>query len=240
MATKNRITRKDKIRQANYLLPSEEKYTPQYILPNRVQLKLVDSIFNNSITVVTGSPGTGKTLFSIQTLYKLYKQGKIDGIIIARLIHDSEKENIGALPGDLLPKLQHRLMSVQDNLERFLSVDKAEALIRDGIIKILPILYLQGRTFHNKGIIIEESQNLDEDDIFMAVTRLGEGSKMIFNGDDKQCLVRRRNKQGGMKYLTDLLSDLDDDIGVVNLPDSFIERHPLIAKIVKRSYELKN
>ena len=239
-----KITRKDKVNRSQLVDQAEtvlrsEKETPQYLIPNTEQKKVVHSIYNKSITLITGSPGTGKTLFSIQTLYRLYQQGQINGIIIARLIHESEKEKIGALPGELDDKLHHRLLSVIDNLEQFLSPHKVEALIRDGVIKILPILYLQGRTFHNKGVIVEEAQNLDEDDIFMVLTRLGEGSKLVLNGDDKQKIVNRGKRRGGMSYLGALLENLDDDIGVVNLPDSLIERHPLIEKIVSRSYELK-
>ena len=241
---KKKITRRDKVsqrlevtNQAETILRSE-KENPQYIVPNSEQKKVVHSIYNKSITLITGSPGTGKTLFSIQTLYRLYMQGKINGIIIARLIHESEKEKIGALPGELDTKLQHRLMSVIDNMEQFLNPNRVEALIRDGIIKILPILYLQGRTFHNKGVIVEEAQNLDEDDIFMVLTRLGEDSRLVLNGDDKQKQVGRK-KRGGMSYINALLENLDEDIGIVNLPDELIERHPLIEKIVKRSYELK-
>jgi phosphate starvation-inducible PhoH-like protein len=217
----------------------KEKYSePEskaYILPNITQKILVQSIINNSITLVSGSPGTGKTLFSIQTLYKLLKSHQINQILIVRLILENRYENIGALPGTEKDKLMPYLMPIIDNLELFLPQGEIDYLINKDLIKVVPISFLRGRTFSNKGIIVEESQNLNEHEIMTTATRLGEGSRMIFNGDDSQHDLDCRF---GIHYLTQLFTDIEG-IGIVKFNNDNISRHPLIEKILARQKEIK-
>lgn len=220
------MTRKDKF---------QESKGKSFITPNIAQKKLIYSIMANSITLISGSAGTGKTLFSIQTLYQLLKQNKINQILIVRLILENKYENIGALPGTEKDKLMPYLMPIIDNLELFLHQGEIEYLINKELIKVVPISFLRGRTFTEKGVIVEEAQNLNEHEILTIATRIGEGSKMIFNGDDSQSDLQSRN---GISYLNQLFNNIED-IGIIEFENSMITRHPVIERILDRQKALK-
>jgi phosphate starvation-inducible protein PhoH len=195
----------------------------KFLIPNQEQKKLVHSIRNNSISLVTGNAGTGKTLFCIQTLYQMLKAGAINQILIIRLMTE-KKEKTGEY-----------WQAIRDNMERFVSEGEINYLFDKDKIKMLPVSFVRGRTFHNKRIIVEESQNISEKDLLTITTRIGEGSRMIFNGTDSQVDISGRR---GMKYLKQLLTDLDD-VGVIEFVSKVNPRHPLITYILERADELK-
>jgi phosphate starvation-inducible protein PhoH len=209
----------------------------KFLIPNEEQKKLVHSIRNNSISLVTGNAGTGKTLFCIQTLYQMLKARTINEILIIRLIAGNRDEDLGALPGEVKDKTSPFWSAIRDNLELFVPEGEINYLFDNDKIKVLPMSFVRGRTFHNKGIIVEEAQNLNQLEILTILTRIGKGSKMVFNGDDAQC--DRYNSDGyGMKYLKRLLTGIND-IGIVNFKQKINERHPLITDILQKVIDLK-
>jgi phosphate starvation-inducible protein PhoH len=209
----------------------------KFLIPNEEQKKLVHSIRNNSISLVTGNAGTGKTLFCIQTLYQMLKARTINGILIIRLVAGNRDEDLGSLPGEVKDKTSPFWEAIRDNLELFVSEGEINYLFDNDKIKVLPMSFVRGRTFHNKGIIIEEAQNLNKLELITVLTRIGRGTKMVFNGDDKQC--DRHNSDGqGMHYLKRLLTGIND-IGIVDFKQKINERHPLITDILQRVIDLK-
>lgn len=220
-------------------MPRKSKYQDSdskgYLSPSLIQKQLVNSIVHNSITLVSGSAGTGKSLFAIQTLYQLLKQNKINQILVVRLILENRYENIGALPGTEKEKLMPYIMPIIDNLELFLNQGEIDYLINREMIKVVPISFLRGRTFTEKGVIVEEAQNLNEHEILTVATRIGTGTRMVFNGDDSQSDLSGRY---GIRYLQRLFTGIED-IGIVKFDDSMITRHPVIEKILHRAKELE-
>lgn len=214
----------------------QEEDSKQFLIPSIKQKNLIYSIMSNDITLIVGSAGTGKTLFSIQTLYQLLKQRKINQILIVRLILENKYENIGALKGTEKEKTMPYLMPIIDNLELFLSQGEIDYLINHDLIKVVPISFLRGRTFTNKGVIVEESQNLNEHEILTVATRISEGTKMIFNGDDSQSDLDNRR---GISYLKRLFKNIEG-IGIVEFGTEDISRHPVIEKILERQRELRS
>lgn len=210
----------------------------KFLIPNDEQKKLVHSIRNNSISLVTGNAGTGKTLFCIQTLYQMLITNAINEILIIRLVAGNRDEDLGALPGEVKDKTSPFWEAIRDNLELFVSEGEINYLFDNNKIKVLPMSFVRGRTFHNKGIIIEEAQNLNRLELITVLTRIGRGTKMVFNGDDSQC--DRYNTDGhGMHYLKRLLTGIND-IGIVDFKQKINERHPLITDILQRVIELEN
>jgi phosphate starvation-inducible PhoH-like protein len=207
-----------------------------FISPRNIEQKcLVDSIINNSITVVSGIAGTGKTLVSIQTLYKMYKARQIDQIVVVRLIADTFGEHLGSLPGEMGAKLEHFLGPIKDNLAQFLPPGEIQALIDQKVIEAIPVSHCRGRSFFRKGVLVEEAQNMTNEMILCILTRIANESRLVFNGDPLQVDFYGRN---GILYLQKILHDLPD-VGVIELPSSKSIRHPLIARIVSRSANLK-
>lgn len=202
---------------------------------NSKQKSLVESIYNNSITVVSGAAGTGKTLMSIQTLYKMYKAKEIDQILVIRLIADTFGEHLGSLPGEKGEKLAHFLGPIEDNLNQFLPPGEVSALINQKVIEAIPVSHCRGRSFFRKGILIDEAQNMTDEMLLCLLTRIAKYSRLVFNGDPLQVDFRGRN---GIHYLTSLLGGLDD-VGIIKLSSTEIIRHPIIASIIQRASNLE-
>jgi phosphate starvation-inducible PhoH-like protein len=203
---------------------------------NDLQRELIYSINNNSVTVVSGCAGTGKTALSIQTLYQLYKQAKIDQILIIRLVTETFGEKLGALPGDLGEKLLYCLGPIIDNLSQIIPAGELECLISQKRIEVIPISHCRGRSFYRKGVIIEEAQNLTTEMIITVLTRIAKESKLVFNGDPYQ--VDILDGRNGIAILNHILDDLED-CGIIQFKPHHVKRHELIPRILNRVEDLK-
>ena len=197
---------------------------------DKKQEALLDSILNYDITVIKGPAGSGKTLLSIYQLYNLLKSHYIDKIYIVRLISECYDEKIGALPGELEDKLDYYTGPIRDNLAEFLPQGEIDYLFKNKQIEIIPVSYCRGRSFNNKGIIIEESQNLTPKALLTILTRIGRGTKLVFNGDDAQTDFLGRS---GMSFLHALLDGIPET-NVVTFGNSQVVRHPIITHILDR------
>ncbi len=109
-----------------------------------------------------------------------------------------------------------------------------EKILNNDQIEILPVSFCRGRSFNNKGVLIEESQNLTPQNILTLLTRIGKNSKLVFNGDDNQADLARRS---GMHYL-DLLVRGVPGADVIEFTNKQIERHPIIAHILRKAESL--
>jgi phosphate starvation-inducible protein PhoH len=179
---------------------------------------------------------THNTLLSVQTLYNLMKSGQLDQIIVIRLITETCDEQIGSLPGEKDQKLAPFMGPIQDNLAEFLPPGEIQYLLANNKIEVIPVSFCRGRSFINKGVIIEEAQNLTPGMIITVATRIGRNSKFVFNGDLSQVDFHRRN---GMEFLIELFGDMED-ADVITLDSSDIQRHPMIGKIINRAESLRN
>jgi len=115
-----------------------------------------------------------------------------------------------------------------------LGFEQYQKLIEKGVIEIAPLAYMRGRTLSNAFIILDEAQNTSREQIKMFLTRLGEGSKMVINGDLTQADLPE-GKLSGLKHAATLLRDIPD-IGIITLTEKDVVRHPLVQLIVK-AYE---
>lgn len=221
--------RKAKFNPTN--LPGAKFFPPK----NSQQQRLQDSIYSNSITVVSGAAGTGKTLISIQSLYRLYKKGDIDSIKVIRLISDTFGESLGALPGDTLEKLWDFAGPILDNLQQVIPQGELLTLFENKQIEVIPVSRVRGRSFNNCGVIIEEAQNLSNEMLIACLTRIGENSHFIVNGDPYQSDFFGRN---GIEYAIKLCEGLPDT-GVIRFSNSQIVRHPIIIQLLERCKELE-
>jgi len=212
-------------------LPEVYHHDRYFVRPkDEAQRLLVNSIMNNSLTIVSGPAGSGKTLLCIQSMYTLLVSGKIDKIIVIRLITETCQESLGALPGEKDEKMLPFLMPIVDNLSVFLPQNEISRLVDKGLIEIIPVSHCRGRSFINCGIVIEEAQNLSAEMALTILTRIGLGSHMVFNGDEGQIDIRGRT---GLTHLKDLCFGLSD-CGVINLTYNQVYRHPLVKEILRR------
>tara|TARA_R100000908_G_scaffold65183_1_gene52619 strand:- start:888 stop:1619 length:732 start_codon:yes stop_codon:yes gene_type:complete len=165
---------------------------------NEEQKKAKAKILSNTVTLLAGSAGSGKTFLACQiALEKLFMK-ECDKIIITR--PTVSKEEIGFLPGDLREKMDPWVQPIYQNMFALYDKVKIEALIQDGKIEIVPVSFMRGRTFLDSVVIVDEAQNVTHEQMQMIVTRLGLRSKMIVCGDDHQVDLKSK-KDSGFRFL---------------------------------------
>lgn len=200
------------------------------------QKKLVNSIKENEITIVSGLPGSGKTFLSCAEALKLIKaRPKYKRIVLVKSITPLKNEEIGHLPGNLEEKMAPIMESFTDNIRKLIGKTRMEKLIELGVIEIVPIAFARGRSIDNSIILIDEAQNISLDNIRTLMTRIGDNSKMVIMGDVKQKDIR--NKRDSSLEIVLKRFDNIEGFGCVELrdPDDVV-RNPII-KIVEQVFD---
>ena len=189
---------------------------------------------NKEMVFCCGPAGTGKTyLISVAFAVSMLKSGVRDKIILTRPTVEVG-ERLGFLPGDLKEKIDPYLRPIYDALNDMLSFSEVIKKIESGFIEIAPLAFMRGRTLSNAFIILDESQNTTSVQMKMFLTRLGENSKMIINGDLSQVDLPSGTKSG-LRESIKILDNIDD-IGFIEFTNKDVVRNPLVSKIV-RNYE---
>ena len=193
------------------------------------QRAYVSAIRKNTLTFGIGPAGTGKTYLAVAMAVAAYKSGSVDKIILTRPAIEAG-EKLGFLPGDLQTKVDPYLRPLYDALQELFGVDNYATLIERGIIEIAPLAYMRGRTLSNAFIILDEAQNATNEQMKMFLTRFGEGSKVVVNGDLTQVDLPK-GVTGGLGRAVDILKDLEG-VDVCVLTEKDVVRHELVQRIV--------
>jgi len=165
---------------------------------NEEQKEAKAKILLNTVTLLAGSAGSGKTLLACQiALEKLFMR-ECDKIIITR--PTVSKEEIGFLPGDLREKMDPWVQPIYQNMYALYDKEKIEKYITEGSIEIVPVSFMRGRTFLDSVVIVDEAQNVTHEQMQMIVTRIGLRSKMIICGDDHQVDLKQK-RDSGFRFL---------------------------------------
>ena len=195
------------------------------------QKNLVDALEKTSVTVCIGPAGTGKTFLAVAQAVAEFKRGEIERIIMSRPAIEAGEERLGFLPGDLAQKVDPYLRPLYDALNDILGAETARKFQEKGIIEIAPLAYMRGRTLSNARIIIDESQNASLQTLKMALTRLGEGSKMVLTGDVTQIDLPKTTTSGLQKVASILKSV--EGVSVVRLNNRDVGRNKIVRDIIK-------
>lgn len=195
------------------------------------QKNYVRALQENTVTICIGPAGTGKTFLAVAQAVAELKRGEIERIVMSRPAIEAGEERLGFLPGDLAQKVDPYLRPLYDALNDILGGEKAKKLQERGIIEIAPLAYMRGRTLNRARVIIDESQNASLPTLKMALTRLGEGSKMVLTGDVTQIDLPKAN-DSGLERCASILGSVDD-IAVMRLNNRDVIRHKLVRDIVK-------
>ena len=182
-----------------------------------------------------GPAGTGKTFLAVAKAITMMLDGEVDKIILSRPAVEAG-ENLGFLPGDLKEKIDPYLQPLYDALYEMMPNEWVDKRIETGEIEIAPLAFMRGRTLSRAFVILDEAQNTTTMQMKMFLTRLGEGSRMVVNGDLSQTDLPR----GQMSGLEDAVHLLDGVKGIASLTftEEDVVRHGLVAKIIK-AYEAK-
>lgn len=201
--------------------------------PKRVEAKTpkqkdyIRSIIENDIIFCTGPSGCGKSFIASGIASEHLHRGDAEQIVVTRpLVCTGEK--IGSLPGELLDKIAPYLLPMQENFKYFLGRAYYGHYYNEGKIKYAPLEVMRGSTFHNSYMILDEAQNCTWEQIKMFITRMGQGSKVIINGDIRQTDLRNKS---GLEDIVDKLEQING-VGVCRLGYSDIQRNGILGQIL--------
>ncbi len=194
------------------------------------QKNYVRALRQSEIIISAGPAGTGKTFLAVAVGLTMLLEKKIERIILSRPAVEAG-ERLGFLPGDMREKVDPYLRPLYDSLYDLFDFEKIQRMIEIGDIEIAPLAFMRGRTLKNSFAILDEAQNATDTQIKMFLTRIGENSKIIVNGDPSQIDLANKNSSG-LDRSKKLLGHLNE-IAVVDFDHSDVVRHPLVSKIVK-------
>ena len=194
------------------------------------QKRYVRALRESEIVISAGPAGTGKTFLAVAVGLTMLLEKKIERIILSRPAVEAG-ERLGFLPGDMKEKVDPYLRPLYDSLYDLFHFEKIQRMIEIGDIEIAPLAFMRGRTLKNSFAILDEAQNATDTQIKMFLTRIGENSKIVVNGDPSQIDLPNKN-MSGLDRAKKLLSHLDE-IKVIDFDHSDVVRHPLVSKIVK-------
>jgi phosphate starvation-inducible protein PhoH and related proteins len=193
------------------------------------QAAYVKAMREHELVFGLGPAGTGKTYLAVAAAIDLLMTGKVERVILSRPAVEAG-ERLGFLPGDLREKVDPYLRPIFDALNDMLPADQLARRLGTGEIEVAPIAFMRGRTLARAFVILDEAQNTTPVQMKMFLTRLGEGSRMVVNGDPTQVDLPTGSRSG----LADALEALRGvhDVAIVHFTERDVVRHPLVAKIV--------
>ncbi len=200
------------------------------------QKNYIRALKESDIVISAGPAGTGKTFLAVAVALTMLLEKKIERIILSRPAVEAG-ERLGFLPGDMREKVDPYLRPLYDSLYDLLDFEKIQKKIEVGDIEIAPLAFMRGRTLKNSFAILDEAQNATDTQIKMFLTRIGENSKIVINGDPSQIDLPNKT-MSGLNRSKKLLGHLKE-ISVIDFNHTDVVRHPLVSKIVK-AYSEKN
>ena len=198
---------------------------------SKKQVEYFNLVRKKDLVFCCGPAGTGKTYLAVALAVSMLKSGQIEKIVLSRPAVEAG-ERLGFLPGDLKEKIDPYLRPLYDALNDMLSFSEVLKKIENGMIEIAPLAFMRGRTLSNSFIILDESQNTTAIQMKMFLTRLGQNSRMIVNGDLSQVDLPSGTKSG-LRESINILKDIND-IGFIEFEETDVVRNPLVSKIVSK------
>jgi len=212
-------------------LDEVNKTPKRSVIPrSKKQKEYVRALKNNPIIMSLGPAGTGKTYLAVAVALTMLLEKKVGRIILSRPAVEAG-ERLGLLPSDMKEKIDPYLRPLYDSLHDLFHYEKIQKKIETGEIEIAPLAFMRGRTLKNSFAILDEAQNATETQIKMFLTRIGENSKLVVNGDPSQIDLPNKSLSGLAKA-KNILKDIKE-ISVINFDHKDVIRHPLVTKIVE-------
>ncbi len=221
----------------NLSIASEEIMirTPKRVITPRtpVQAEYVAQLRKRELAFGIGPAGTGKTFLAVAIAVEMLMDGTVERIVLSRPAVEAG-ERLGFLPGDMREKIDPYLRPLYDALHYMMPGDQVMRRLENDEIEVAPVAFMRGRTLTNAYIIVDEAQNTTPVQMKMLLTRLGEGSRMVVNGDLSQVDLPRGTRSG-LADAAEALADVDE-VNIVRFSDVDVVRHDLVTRIV-RAYD---
>jgi phosphate starvation-inducible PhoH-like protein len=230
---KNLEIDKSNVKSFNQLIKTPRK---SVIARSEKQSEYIKALKENDIILSLGPAGTGKSFLAVSVAVTLLMEKKIDRVILSRPAVEAG-EKLGFLPGDMKETRDPYLRPLYDALYELFGADKIDKKIDSGEIEIAPLAFMRGRTLKNCFAILDEAQNATETQIKMFLTRIGENSKLVVNGDPSQIDLINKSHSGLVKS-KNILKNIKE-IKLIEFDHADVVRHPLVSKII-RAYQNKS
>ena len=222
------------VKNVDYIIKTPKKS----VIPRSAKQKsYVKALIESDIIISSGPAGTGKTFLAVAVALTMLLEKKIERIILSRPAVEAG-ERLGFLPGDMREKVDPYLRPLYDSLYDLLDYEKIQKKIEVGDIEIAPLAFMRGRTLKNSFAILDEAQNATDTQIKMFLTRIGDNSKIVINGDPSQIDLPNKSLSG-LTRSKKLLGHLSE-ISAIDFDHKDVVRHPLVSKIVKAYSEQEN
>ena len=223
----NKNKNKNNVRSIDQIIKTPRRS----IIPrSKKQSDYLKALQNNNIVLSLGPAGTGKSYLAVSVAVTLLMEKKIDRVILSRPAVEAG-ERLGFLPGDMKEKVDPYLRPLYDALYDLFGYEKIQRKIETGEIEIAPLAFMRGRTLKNSFAILDEAQNATLTQIKMFLTRIGENSKLVVNGDPSQVDLINKGHSGLVKSKK-ILKDIKE-IKVIEFDHKDVVRHPLVSKIIQ-------
>tara|TARA_R100001377_G_scaffold84730_2_gene68967 strand:- start:49 stop:879 length:831 start_codon:yes stop_codon:yes gene_type:complete len=188
------------------------------------------TIGRNDVTFCIGPAGCGKTYLATHYALKNLARGKYDKMVITKPLVEVDGEKLGYLPGDIDEKTAPYMMSIYYNMEQIIGKERLETLKKAGVVQVIPLAYMRGLTLTDSIVLLDEAQNATPAQIKTFLTRIGQGSKYIVNGDLMQSDIRKANGlDDSIKRFTGV-----NRVGFSQFDLSDVVRHPIVAELLDR------
>ena len=195
------------------------------------------TIGRNDVTFCVGPAGCGKTYLATHYALKNIAQGKYKNMIITKPLVEVDGEKMGYLPGDIDEKTAPYMMSLYYNMEQIIGKERLKVLKASGVVNVIPLAYMRGLTLTDSIVVLDEAQNATPSQIKTFLTRIGQGSKFIVNGDLMQSdIIKENGLEASIKRFTGVKR-----IGFSRFTLEDVVRHPIVAELLERykdEYEL--
>jgi len=191
------------------------------------QKEYIRSIIENDIILCTGPSGSGKSFIATGLAARHLHEGLVEQIIVTRPLVCTGKD-IGSLPGELDEKIAPYLMPMKEHLKYFLTQAYYGYHSNGGAIQYKPLELMRGATFHNSYMILDEAQNCTVEQIKMFITRMGNNSKVLINGDINQDDLKGRS---GLNFCINKLKNIEG-IGICQLGHEDIQRNGILGQVL--------
>lgn len=194
------------------------------------QSAYIEAMRKNDMVFGVGPAGTGKTFLAVAVGVEMFREGLVERLVFTRPAVEAG-ERLGFLPGDMLEKIDPYLRPIHDALREMMPAETVAKKMASGEIEIAPLAFMRGRTLKNAFVVLDEAQNTTSMQMKMFLTRMGQGTRMVINGDPTQTDLPS-STQSGLKDAMSILAGIPE-VAFIHFDRGDVVRHKLVGKIIE-------